>query len=86
MSDWQEFAACLYASPDLFFSYDKEEQAIARRICAGCDVRRDCYEYARTSREGKRELWGIWGGRDFEQLQREHRSEIQSRSRSGANA
>ena len=62
-------AACRTADPDLFFGPDGERQAErqargekARAVCAGCPVRRRCYEQARANGE----RWGIWGGVDFE--------------------
>lgn len=62
-------AACRTADLDLFFGQDGERQAErqahgekARAVCAGCPVRRRCYEQARANGE----RWGIWGGVDFE--------------------
>jgi WhiB family transcriptional regulator, redox-sensing transcriptional regulator len=62
-------AACRAADPDLFFGPDGERQAErqargekARAVCAGCPVRRRCFEQAVANGE----RWGIWGGVDFE--------------------
>jgi Transcription factor WhiB len=63
-------AACLGADPDLFFpgKGDHETAAQAKAICARCSVRAACY--ARAVRNG--ELFGIWGGVDFEAAPRWH--------------
>jgi WhiB family redox-sensing transcriptional regulator len=62
-------AACRAADPDLFFGPDGERKAErqareekARAVCAGCPVRRRCYEQARANGE----RWGIWGGVNLE--------------------
>ena len=63
-------AACRNADPALFFGRESEPErdrgrrvAQAREVCFGCPVRVACLEIAATAR---RELWGVWGGVDFE--------------------
>ena len=61
--NWRSEGACLAADPDLFFpaAADAEaaqETARARRICAGCPVKRQCLDYAMQTGEPT----GIWGG------------------------
>jgi hypothetical protein len=45
---WEHFAACGRMDPDeidrLFFSNDWDHQQQALAICAGCLVRRECFE------------------------------------------
>ena len=62
-ADWRASGACLSADPDLFFpiaaaGFVGRQITEARRICAGCQVRQQCLDFAlRTG-----ETHGIWGG------------------------
>jgi WhiB family redox-sensing transcriptional regulator len=64
--EWRERAACLDYPAVLFFGLDDAETPAERRtredeaklICATCDVRRQCLEYALATKEP----YGIWGG------------------------
>lgn len=40
---WWDAAACRGVGPDIFFSDDPEDQAVARGLCACCPVERDCF-------------------------------------------
>jgi WhiB family transcriptional regulator, redox-sensing transcriptional regulator len=62
-------AACRHADPVLFFGRDSEPEddrsrrvAEAKEVCFACPVRVACL----NSATARRELWGIWGGADFE--------------------
>ena len=55
---WQEKANCKGANADLFFPERGASTRKAKGICAACQVRIECLEYALT--EG--EKFGIWGG------------------------
>ncbi len=62
-------AACRRADPALFFGRDSEpagDRALrvagAREVCFACPVRAACL----NSATARRELWGVWGGVDFE--------------------
>jgi WhiB family redox-sensing transcriptional regulator len=63
---WQQLARCRGADASLFFSptyLEKREvraarEAQARAICAECPVKRDCLDFALSTREPH----GIWGG------------------------
>src|SRR5207249_11335996 len=65
-NDWRERAACKSTDPELFFSSDDltnraeriEREAEAKAVCRGCEVRRECFEYAIAAGE----RYGIWGG------------------------
>jgi WhiB family transcriptional regulator, redox-sensing transcriptional regulator len=65
-TDWREQAACLPYPAILFFGVDDAEAPAdkqsredeAKSICALCDVRQECLNYALTTREP----YGIWGG------------------------
>jgi WhiB family redox-sensing transcriptional regulator len=66
--DWQLQAAC--AGPgvgaEAFFPDKGGSSAAAKKVCAACEVRAKCLEYAVT--EGIR--WGIWGGVSAHQRRR----------------
>lgn len=46
-------ASMFYPGPD-----DAEELALAQQVCAGCEVRAECLEYALVMNE----IHGVWGG------------------------
>jgi WhiB family redox-sensing transcriptional regulator len=56
--DWQERALCAQTDPEAFFPEKGGSTREAKRICAGCEVRAECLEYALTFDE----RFGIWGG------------------------
>jgi WhiB family redox-sensing transcriptional regulator len=66
--DWRAAGACATEDPDLFFPIS-DRQAGARQtqralqICAGCQVRRQCLEFALRTRNKD----GIWGGTTAEE-------------------
>jgi WhiB family redox-sensing transcriptional regulator len=63
---WQTHAACRGPQAAVFFPPTHPErkddrlarEARAKAICATCEVRRDCLDYALAIRE----VHGIWGG------------------------
>ena len=63
---WQRLAACrgedssFYFAPSYFETRGEKlaREAVAKRICAVCAVRRPCLDYALDTREGH----GVWGG------------------------
>jgi WhiB family redox-sensing transcriptional regulator len=63
---WQRLAACrgedsaFYFAPSYFEKRHEKlaREAVAKRICAVCPVRRVCLDHALTTREGH----GVWGG------------------------
>jgi WhiB family transcriptional regulator, redox-sensing transcriptional regulator len=62
-TDWRAAGACLSADPDLFFPIATGSVAVAQiakaqRICAGCQVRQECLDFAIRSGE----THGVWGG------------------------
>lgn len=75
MNDWTLHANCLGLDPEIFFpgSGDTRGMIFAKSICAGCDVRAECLEYALAADEHH----GIWGGltgRELRRLQRQRRA------------
>lgn len=57
---WVEDAACASTDPEAFFPTNGEtrDEAAAKRVCAACDVRIECLQYALDVDEPH----GIWGG------------------------
>jgi WhiB family redox-sensing transcriptional regulator len=68
---WRKDAACRYSSPDLFFPVGTVGSALteieaAKAVCAGCDVREACLEFAlHTNQE-----FGVWGGTSEDERRR----------------
>jgi WhiB family redox-sensing transcriptional regulator len=65
---WWPQARCRAMDTSLFFPPRGAslETDVAKRICAGCDVRQQCLDYAL----GARETIGIWGGLSENQRRR----------------
>ena len=71
MTTWRDLAACLGMDTDLFYATEniggpregkgipgeKEREALAKKTCAGCQVKQECLDYA-LDREDE---YGIWG-------------------------
>jgi WhiB family transcriptional regulator, redox-sensing transcriptional regulator len=62
---WPEQAACRFEDPDLFYPPEEERgryaalrEMLAKRICLGCPVLRECTDYALANDE----RYGVWGG------------------------
>ena len=55
---WQVDALCAQTDPEAFFPEKGGSTRDAKRICAGCDVRGECLDYALQNDE----RFGIWGG------------------------
>lgn len=55
---WQDLALCAEVDPELFFPDKGESSRPAKRVCAGCEVRAECLQYALD--HGER--FGVWGG------------------------
>jgi WhiB family transcriptional regulator, redox-sensing transcriptional regulator len=72
--NWRSSGACRSADPDLFFPIASagpaEKQIVrAKMICAGCQVRQECLEFALSHAQ----TYGIWGGTTVEDRQRDRR-------------
>lgn len=55
---WQDYANCRGADADLFFPERGASTRKAKAICAECQVRQECLEFAIQIGE----KFGIWGG------------------------
>lgn len=56
--DFFENGACKGIAPHVFFPTTGQSPAEAQRVCARCEVREECLEYALTESE----IYGVWGG------------------------
>jgi WhiB family redox-sensing transcriptional regulator len=55
---WQASALCAQTDPEAFFPEKGGSTREAKSVCKGCDVRKECLEYALA----RDERFGIWGG------------------------
>lgn len=56
--DWTVDALCAQTDPDAFFPEKGGNARDAKKVCAGCDVRAQCLQYALEHEEKH----GLWGG------------------------
>ncbi len=73
LGEWVLQAACKGVDVDIFFPkntgnklIDDANEAEAKQICASCDVREDCLEYAIGNREDL--SGGIFGGLTYKEI------------------
>jgi WhiB family redox-sensing transcriptional regulator len=69
-TDWRTHGACLTADPELFFPISSTGPALAqleqaKSICAGCQVRQQCLDFALSTLQ----THGVWGGTSPEERQ-----------------
>lgn len=55
---WQRDALCAQTDPEAFFPEKGGSTREAKGVCASCEVRAECLEYALLNDE----RFGIWGG------------------------
>lgn len=55
---WQRDALCAQTDPEAFFPEKGGSTREAKSVCAACEVRAECLEYALAHDE----RFGIWGG------------------------
>jgi WhiB family transcriptional regulator, redox-sensing transcriptional regulator len=55
---WQADSLCAQTDPEAFFPEKGGSTREAKKICASCEVRAQCLEYALQNDE----RFGIWGG------------------------
>ena len=55
---WADQALCAQTDPEIFHPEKGGSTREAKKVCVGCDVRRECLEYAL----GHDERFGVWGG------------------------
>lgn len=86
-ADWRAAGACASTAPDLFFPVSDRGAALrqtaqALRICAGCQVRSRCLDFAMETREAE----GIWGGTTPDERIRARRKQAAQRRQARAAA
>jgi WhiB family transcriptional regulator, redox-sensing transcriptional regulator len=61
LTDWRDEALCAEIDRDLFFPERGETARTARKVCARCEVRAECLEWALSLRAEDDE-YGVLGG------------------------
>ena len=56
--EWQDKALCAQVDPEIFFPEKGGSTRDPKRICAMCEVRPQCLDYALETGQA----FGIWGG------------------------
>jgi WhiB family redox-sensing transcriptional regulator len=72
---WQDYANCRGADADLFFPERGASTRKAKAICAACEVKGDCLDFALLAGE----KFGIWGGMSERERRRVRRERSISR-------
>ncbi|MGW4467503.1 WhiB family transcriptional regulator [Micromonospora sp. NPDC004704] len=75
--EWQQDALCAQTDPEAFYPDKGGNPSPAKQVCAGCQVRGECLEYALT----RGERFGVWGG-----LSERERRELQRRTKTPTTA
>lgn len=57
----EERLPCRREDPELWFAETPTDVEVAKSLCLGCPVRRECLSGALD----RREPWGVWGGELF---------------------
>ncbi|MFI7691731.1 WhiB family transcriptional regulator [Nonomuraea sp. NPDC049655] len=85
---WQERAACRGEDLTLFFGADGERgeakdrrERVAKAVCSGCPVRRECLDYALSVPE----KYGVWALTEDERA-RERRRRMRRAGQAGVEA
>lgn len=68
---WMAKSLCVQTDPEAFFPEKGGSTREAKAICASCEVRRECLEYAIANDE----RYGIWGGLSDRERRRYKRDE-----------
>jgi WhiB family redox-sensing transcriptional regulator len=72
---WQDRALCAQTDPEVFFPEPGHRTSGAKKVCARCEVRPQCAEYALSNPDLTQS--GVWGGldeRDRADVRRQQRS------------
>jgi WhiB family transcriptional regulator, redox-sensing transcriptional regulator len=70
--EWQERALCAQTDPEAFFPEKGGSTREAKRVCASCEVRAQCLEFALAHDE----RFGIWGGLSERERRRAKREAV----------
>lgn len=72
---WQHKALCSQTDPEAFFPEKGGSTRDAKRVCAQCEVREQCLQWAIDHDE----RFGIWGGMS-ERERRKYKKELKERA------
>lgn len=70
---WMEEALCAQTDPDIFYPEKGGSTAPATSVCANCQVRSECLEYAVTN-DIRHGIWGGTSDNDRKRLSRERKA------------
>ncbi|MEZ5142169.1 MAG: WhiB family transcriptional regulator [Acidimicrobiales bacterium] len=81
--EWRSLAACRDTDPDLFFPVGTtgpaiEQIANAKAVCATCEVKQACLDFALTTNQDS----GVWGGTSEEERRKIRRRWVAAKRRS----
>lgn len=69
--EWRRYAACTEVDPEIFEGMTRENVQKAKEICAPCDAREECLDFAlKTKQPGM-----VWGGLTEDERQQVVRGE-----------
>jgi WhiB family transcriptional regulator, redox-sensing transcriptional regulator len=76
-ADWRSLSACRDTDPELFFPLSawgpgQAQIASAKAICASCQVRSDCLQFALRSGQE----FGVWGGTSEDERRAMRRAQL----------
>lgn len=69
--DWRKHGLCQETDPEAFFPEKGESTKPAKRICAACEFKTPCLQYALDNGE----RFGVWGGYSERERRRMGRGE-----------
>jgi len=84
LADWRSRSACRDTDPDLFFPTGStgsalDQIAAAKAVCALCEVRQPCLEFALATNQES----GVWGGTSEEERRKLRKAWVSRRLRAG---
>ena len=59
---WREQAACRTVDTAVFFDHTDKGVEVAKKVCAGCDVRQECLDARLAELDPNDFDFGVWGG------------------------
>lgn len=81
LGDWRDDAICIEYETNTFYPERSHELAkVAKAICRECPVRSECLDEAIANNE----KFGVWGGLDTQERQREARRRYEQERRNRA--
>ena len=80
--EWMDRALCQETDPEAFYPVRGGSNRAAKAICAACEVRSECLEYALA--QPQIDDWGIWAGTTEQERGRMRRAAARSQNKEAA--